>query len=347
MKSGFTAFVGLPGNGLTAKDTVPPGVPTVTSIMGGFKQVSIFIQPPNDADFEAVDVFISDINNFADAGHLARAGSTASDSIQFVATQYASAPLQNGTTYYFWFQSRDHSGNVSAIIPGQFSAIGATTIPIGAGDVIQTSALITQFAQIQNGLIQDAHISNLSANKITAGTLSANISIGVGQHVFLLGNAAAGQNVIVVTDNNRDRVQLGKLGPGPQDYGLQIFGADGSLWHSLTEGTQTAGRQNVTTITHDISLDAGSTYANIWWAGAFTIQNTTTTIVVRVTAMRRTVGGGAKAPVPTNNLTFIDYAIQHNFGKVMVATVSLANALNVDIPIGRYTATATIQVDFW
>jgi hypothetical protein len=63
--------------------------------------------------------------------------------------------------------------------------------------------------------------------------------------------------------------------------------------------------------------------------------------------MRRTVGGGAKAPVPTNNLTFIDYAIQHNFGKVMVATVSLANALNVDIPIGRYTATATIQVDFW
>jgi len=345
MQSGFTAYVPLPGDGLTAKDLVPPGIPTVTSIMAGFKQVSIFLQPPTDADFEAVDVFISTVNNLASPS-TGRAGSTASDSIQFVATQYAGAPLQNGTTYYFWFRSRDHSGNLSAVIPGQFAGMPATTIPIGAGDVIQTSALITQFAQIQQGLIEDAHISTLSANKITTGQLNVAVAIGVGNSLYLVGSA--GQSIIVVYDQaSVNRVQLGKLGPGAQDYGLQIFGPDGTLWHSLTSGTQTAGRQHVNTVTHDISLPIGNVYQNIWWAGAFPIQNTTTTITVRVTALRRTTATGGKAGSPsTANLTFIDYAITHNMGKVPIATVGLINAIN-GTPVTGQDATATIQVDFW
>jgi hypothetical protein len=313
--------------------------------MGGFKVVSIIIQPPSDADFEAVDVFISDVNNFTDAGRLSQAGSTASDSIQFVATQHLGAPLLNGTIYYFWFRSRDHSGNVSAIVPAPFSGVGAATIPIGAGDVIQTSALITQFAQIQQGLIQDAHISNLSANKITAGVLHVDVQIGVGPNLALIGSA--GQALVYIQDANTPRVMLGKLGPGSQDFGLQIFGPDGSIWHSLTSGTQSAGRQDVTTLTQFVSIPLAGVYQNIWWAGAFPIRNTTTTIIVRVTAMRATVPGGGKSPTPaTNDLTFIDYSIQHNLGKVMVATVTLANAVNGSASTGT-NASATIQVDFW
>jgi hypothetical protein len=350
MRSGFTSpWTLLPGDGLTARDLVPPGIPGVTSIMGGFKQVSIFLTPPTDADFEAIDVIISPFNDLAGPA-TGFAGSTASDSIQFIATQYAGAPLANGTTYYFWFRSRDRSGNVSAVIPGPFNGIPATTIPIGSGDVIQTSALITQFAQIQQGLIQDAHISDLSANKITAGTLDVNVSIGVGQRLFLLGNAAAGQAAIVVLDDfSINRVQLGKLGPSAQDYGLQIFGPDGSIWHSLTGGTQTAGRQHVNTVTHAISIPSVGEfhlpYINVWWAGVFPIQNTTTTITVRVTAIA-TYDTQAKVPVRVTELTFVDYGITHNMGKVPIATVGLVNAINAN-PSTLTEASATIQVDFW
>jgi hypothetical protein len=63
--------------------------------------------------------------------------------------------------------------------------------------------------------------------------------------------------------------------------------------------------------------------------------------------MRRTIAGGKGGAPATSNLTFVDYPIMHNFGKVMVATISLANALNVDLALGRSVATATIQVDFW
>ena len=224
--SGFTPYLAI----LSARDNVPPGPPTIFSITGGFKLVSIFFTPPHDPDFECVQVYLSTVNDLATAVPW---GESAARSIQFVATF-----LANNTVYYFWLRSRDKSGNVGAFHTTQFNGTAAVTLKIDGNDVVTTSALITNFAQIQTAIITDAHISDLSVNKLTVGDLAVVMRVGVAGQIYIDG---VSRIIAVYDDNTVPRVQLGKLGPAATDYGLQVFGSDGTLWHSFTSGVQTAG----------------------------------------------------------------------------------------------------------
>lgn len=101
-------------------------------------------------------------------------------------------------------------------------------------------AVITSAAQIANALITNAHILNLSADKITTGTLNALYHIGVGGRLQLDGS----QPWMLVYDlNNVLRVQIGKVGGFSTSWGMRIFNENGALIFDLS-GVPTDGIQD-------------------------------------------------------------------------------------------------------
>ncbi|HEV7284695.1 MAG TPA: host specificity factor TipJ family phage tail protein, partial [Kaistia sp.] len=102
------------------------------------------------------------------------------------------------------------------------------TIPFAVGTVDGQSVVAIRKGMIQDASIGDAQISNLSADKITTGTLLAATSIKVGGEEFVL----SGDGTLKVWDRQptpRLRVDIGRLGPGQADYGINIRDHNGAL----------------------------------------------------------------------------------------------------------------------
>jgi hypothetical protein len=111
------------------------------------------------------------------------------------------------------------------ILDGGVHADGIAAGSIRAGHLRTDTAVITVAAQIANAIIGDAHITSLSATKISAGTINVTLPLG-GNSLYLDGTTQA----IWVFDQQfpqRARLVLGKLGSGTQDYGLVIWDAAG------------------------------------------------------------------------------------------------------------------------
>lgn len=96
---------------------------------------------------------------------------------------------------------------------------------------------------LHNGyLVRDFQVENLSASKISAGTIAAD-DIYLFDDRFRL-NGSTGQ-IVIKDENNTDRFVAGKFGSGV-DYGAKIYKSDGSVLVDLTGlGLNVVTNQNV------------------------------------------------------------------------------------------------------
>jgi hypothetical protein len=121
---------------------------------------------------------------------------------------------------------------------GGTTAVGIKVGVINSSHLRTDTLVVTTAAQIANALIGDAHITNLSAAKISAGTINAQIGIGVGDYVQLDG---INRLIQIFDEALTSRVQLGRVGGGATDYGLRVFSPTGALMWDLTSGVVPAG----------------------------------------------------------------------------------------------------------
>ena len=242
----------------TAGDTTPPAVPATPTATGSLRAVVLFWVAPGDADYQATEVWHSLINDLATAAYVGED-----------LTYFLHEGLATNTTHYYWLRARDTSGNLSAFVPGATAGLSATTVPTSNADIgnlsitetkiadnaistpklqansvdankVTTGELITLGAQIRTALITDAHIVNLTANKVTAGSFNAVYSIGVGTAFTIDGP----NRLLTVFDFQTPpvpRVYLGKCGDFSDAYGLQIFNAAGQLMWNFLDGVQNPG----------------------------------------------------------------------------------------------------------
>lgn len=187
--------------------------------------------------------------------YVADNGTTATVAI----TAGTAAPWTSGTLYVGWTKGE------TTLTTGTTPLIGANVVPMatyrGGSNLVanygrtlidgenlvansvtanQLSAgeLITSNAQIAGGVITNVHLAgSISFDKLAGGTLSASEIIRIGGDRFTLN--AAGQ-ILEIRDGQsgffggssvpgRVRVRLGKLGAGTTDYGIEIYGDDGSV----------------------------------------------------------------------------------------------------------------------
>ncbi len=187
------------------------------------------------------------------------------------------------------------------------SAITAAKISAGvitAGHLRTDTAVITVAAQIANAIIADAHVTNLSASKLIAGRITAQISIGVSgnayqSNIFLDG---PNRNITIFDDSAGPqlRVLLGKLGAGSTDYGLAIWNAAGQLMWDLNSGSTTQGIADFA-VTNAKIANATITDAKIDTLTASKITTGNLTAVVAV-------GGGPSVQLdgPNSSITIYD-----------------------------------------
>lgn len=287
--SAFTALSTI----TTATDTTVPAAPTGVTASGFFQVVLVKWIPPSVTDLDVVEIWRSTTNDSATATKVGE-----SKGISFV-----DDGLANATQYFYWLKSRDTSANVSGFHAGQFAGASGTTLTIATADVgdsqvtaakiaaavIDSSHLrtdtvvITVAAQIANALITNAHIVDLSADKITAGLLDVLVRLGV-NNIELDGV----NSVITIKDTQGTpvtRVQIGKLGVGAGDWGIKIFNASGVLMWSFDTGitvdgipnsTITPGKLNVSqlsAITADVGTLTAGVLRNISNTSKFDLSN--------------------------------------------------------------------------
>lgn len=190
-------------------DQTPPGIPTALSAFAGFRTVQLSFTPPADADVDHYDVFRSTTDDISTALQVGAS----------VAPVYVDSATLTGVEYFYWVRAVDRSGN-----DGDFTdSVSATTIPLAAAD-FQNLSIVN--AMIADATIDDAKIADLSVGKLTAGTITAG-EILLGNDRFIIDSSL--RRLTVQDDLNVARVLLGRLGNGAQDYGIQIYGADGTL----------------------------------------------------------------------------------------------------------------------
>jgi hypothetical protein len=135
-----------------------------------------------------------------------------------------------------------------------------------AGDMMWDFNTGASSLGIQDLAVTNAKIANLTANKITTGTLTAFIQIGVGPQLFL-DAANANLHVYDAQSPQKLRVMVGKLDTGALDYGLRIWnGAEpNELMWDLT-GASTLGIQFfavTTSLVHSSNATLNTTSAEV------------------------------------------------------------------------------------
>ena len=129
------------------------------------------------------------------------------------------------------------------------TAFGIKTGAIQAGHLTVHNAVVTAGIQIATAIIDDTHVNTLSANKITAGTVSAPVfwgtaANGVGTHVVIDG---LNHNIVIYDDADQLRVVMGSFAG---TYGFFAFAPDGTtMWDSINGATNRGiGDNTITTV---------------------------------------------------------------------------------------------------
>jgi len=132
---------------------------------------------------------------------------------------FSDTPPVTAQNYSYQVRAVDANGNTSAL---SVAATGATT-PLTSADYANLSII---GAKIADAAIDSAKISDLSAAKITSGTITAgNISVGSDR----LRLEGADRRIIVLDELGQQRIILGRLGAGTQNYGIQVFSNTGQV----------------------------------------------------------------------------------------------------------------------
>lgn len=154
----------------TVGDTVAPAVPTGLTATGVFKAIWLSWNPVADKDLAAYEIYTATTNSAPSAG--------TAPTFVTGATAFVHDNLGSLVQRYYWVRAVDTSGNKSAWTAG----VNATTKRLdNAGDVatiigpthITTGTLEAVAATIGTAWISNAHIVELNAAKIMAGTAIA------------------------------------------------------------------------------------------------------------------------------------------------------------------------------
>ena len=112
---------------------------------------------------------------------------------------------------------------------------------IQANHLITSTAVITVAAQIANAIIGNAHIADLSADKITAGTINVQVLLA-GSNIEIDGTSL--KRILIIDDQGTPvpRVSIGKLGAGSTQWGLRVWDSNGiTMFHADDGGITAAG----------------------------------------------------------------------------------------------------------
>jgi len=189
----------------TGRDGTPPSPAANLHAIGTVQKIALLWTPPGDLDYDYSEVWTSGLNDRSTAGVIGQ-GSYSFEHTGFVANQRA----------YYWIRPVDTSGNVGPFHPASPTA-GVTAVA---------------------GQLDDTFISSLVATKILTGKLTALVSIGVADRVYIDGT----NSIMVIRDQNigNNRVLIGKLGPLSDQYGIQIFNTNGGLMFDANDSGVTA-----------------------------------------------------------------------------------------------------------
>ena len=123
-----------------------------------------------------------------------------------------------------------------------------------SGTTIQTSFSNAVVAQMSEAQIKSAMIENVSADKISAGTIYTN-NVNVQSED---GKLLIADETIQISDENRVRVQIGKDAAG--DYSISIWDANGNLMFSeggITDSAIKSGIIRNDMVSDDANISAG------------------------------------------------------------------------------------------
>jgi hypothetical protein len=197
--SPFTAEASITVSG----DTIPPAFPTNLFVTGAAQGIHVLWTPPADADYNTTYVWSATINDRAAASINGSAYS-----------HYLHTPLAADEHRWYWVQAVDTSGNVSGFFP--------TSPTAGIEGVV--------------GKIDYTYITSILADSIIAGTIKAFIGFDIGGKIFLDGRNSF---LYIIDELNQTRLVMGKLGALAQEYGLDLYAADGArMWHFATGATR-------------------------------------------------------------------------------------------------------------
>jgi predicted phage tail protein len=194
-------------------DQTPPSVVTGVTVSAAFKNITLTWTAPGDKDVAKYEILRAIVNNVSSATLV---GSS-------IGTVFSDGNVSTGVSYYYWIRAVDSSGNKSATAPGNTSGARGITTPLAAAD-FQTLSIVG--AMIAEATIDDAKIATLSASKLQAGTISAG-DIFVGNDRLRIEGSQT--RFRVLDDFGVERVRLGRLDVGAQNYGIEVRDASGKL----------------------------------------------------------------------------------------------------------------------
>jgi hypothetical protein len=146
-------------------DQDPPAAPTALSTTIGFLMIWLEWANPADADFDYTEIWESADNDLANAVKIAETGAA-----------FFSHNVTTAADHYYWIRAVDTSGNVGPYNAGQNAGkLGTAKVLIDGNDVNQQEIIIAYAAQIANAIITDAKIASLSAAKLIAGQIGAEL----------------------------------------------------------------------------------------------------------------------------------------------------------------------------
>lgn len=201
--SDFTAESSI----VSAGDTVPPAAPTGLVAIGSIRSINLLWAPPSDPDYAYAEVWSHTANNRASAIKIGQG-----------AFSFHHDGLGANDARFYWIRSVDTSGNFST-----------DYFPVSATAGIAGTA----------GQLDSTFISNLAADKITAGIITALVRVGVNN--IVLDGVASQINIFDNQIPGVARVVMGRLGALSTQWGLQLFGPSGNLMWNFATGATTDG----------------------------------------------------------------------------------------------------------
>jgi len=184
---------------------LPPGPPDNITIEPGPGLVSLSWDNPPDVDFSHVDIV--EYKGTAHPGYDPAIGTLVAS---ISGTAFTRAGLDEMQTYWYWIRAVDTSGNTSDWV-GPVSAV-TERFGVGPGEITETEIAdnaITTPKLAANAVTADKiNVTMLSAIAADLGTVTAGVAKSAdGRFEIDLVN----RTIKVFDDNNRLRVQLGKL----------------------------------------------------------------------------------------------------------------------------------------
>ncbi len=207
------------------------------------------------------------------------------------------------------------------------AAISTAKIQTGAITTALISTGAVQTAQIADASITDAKIVDLTANKITSGSIdTSNVSVhGSGGKLNIVNN-----KLNVVDNNNKERVVIGDVNSDGSVYGIRVRGADGVTVLLDETGVKSEGITDGT-ITESKIADNAVTTPKI-------INNAITAdkiVASAVTADKIAANAVTATKIAANTITA---------GSAIIADGAITNAKIASLDAGKIT-TGTLSAD--